>query len=535
MRMIRLALITVFALGFSLHATAGEIQFSAYSRMISWEQLEKMTPEKRAAYLEELRQLLLEMEQMQAERAKRDPELRLRMTSMYDIFRTLVGDAEAMGAGTGVNNSANWCRGPVFTLIPGIVNRCVRSNSRAAQHYHLDRLIEFNRRKAAAERANPASATRAPAAGAAVPAAAPAAAPGGTIPQGQLSADEVQRQRRIQRQKARERQQALAAQAATEGGGHSAPNPPPRPRRTETDNTVNKDAVMCAAEAAAIPANTGLACNPEKINEARRNFDGQTQQNCIYAGHVRTYRDRVARPGQCLPVFQYCVPNDGSNDTEGPGCREATDPAHAKIPMFRCEPTEVLCNPLLFGVRRSPEGNEVRRLQAICVPQAGAATYACYNAIAESGDRHVDLMNMTDNLRSKNENLLTPEEWEQTQAQRNQLHRLWDQLATSLHDMCVANPKENELADSRQVFCEECHWIRLRLVEMNALRHKDGKQLCDQLVLGSTGAGTLTPSQARITGNSAPTTADVLPGGQAATLTADPNARRVPAAAPASR
>ena len=97
MRMIRLALIPVFVFSFSIRSSADDVQLPADAHLISWDEFHKMSPERQDAYLEEVRILMMEIEELQIRRAEIDPQLRLSKHSSFDFLNSISApDAKAL-------------------------------------------------------------------------------------------------------------------------------------------------------------------------------------------------------------------------------------------------------------------------------------------------------------------------------------------------------------------------------------------------------------------------------------------------------
>lgn len=473
MRMIRLLLITLIACTFSFRATADDVEFDKYSRMIPYEQFLKLDPDTQHAYVEGLRLLVLEMEMYQENRAKIDPKLRRRVNAYFDFIAKFVPRAKAAG---GV------CFGPSLLLRPEFRNqRCsTRMSFPETKKYcpypptSSDPLFRFsgplqsrwdrNLTDAAARRAR-----RVPAAASSRTAVAPA---NGT---------------------ARSNSRRTTAAAAADSAGAA-------PARAVVTSTASElaavaEARLCIEEGAAAPARTGLVCDRESIDAARLNFTG-SGKTCLYAGHLRKYKNDSAQPGKCEPIHQWCISDEPEN------CQDPTDSAHRVQTAFRCRPSEVLCNPLLFGLKKAARAN---RFEAFCVPKAGAATKACYQLSANEPTRvEIPYFKAPKDADGNDRKYFGDYEgWSETEhdavvQQYSQIPKIWNELAEGLTDMCLKNEVK------RQVFCEECYYIRLRLRELSALSSNDANSLCGIVQPWNPG-----PAVATVPGNQATPTQPV--------------------------
>ncbi len=512
MRMIRLALI-VCAMSFasiSLRAS-DDVVFSPYARLISYDSLMRLQPANRELYLSELRVLLMEIEDLQDSRAPKDAEAKKRLGARLELLMALIQEANASGAvGRSTPRVPTSCQAgyKLVRIIPRSNPRCVvdpDAQARIAQQARNLRLLRAGLAEQEAwERAHPGQ-TRIPFArprsqlpseqsralvatfssierrwpnlapgnermsrppGGVIPRTAPIAArPGPARSAAPAGAPTRTRRTSAEPDRADRRQRAPAA----------APDPEP------VDIPPIAAVQECAIQEA---AKTEVTCTRETVAEARSQI---TRQNptCVYAGHVRRYRDPQPRAGRCQPINQWCL-----NEINPEDCRVPTDRAQSFTPVFGCSPSQILCNPVLFGMKLRTNVSGANRFQPYCVARGAHATRECYEQVTNPGtnEEHLDL----NNLRAQGsggarilEEVLTPEERERLSTQINQMPKMWNDLAENLSNMCINDDVE------RRFFCEECSFIRRRLVEMAfltgpdlniPLRSAEAMSACAQLV-----------------------------------------------------
>jgi hypothetical protein len=185
--------------------------------------------------------------------------------------------------------------------------------------------------------------------------------------------------------------------------------------------TSPSTAAAPAEQKCVIPEKTAESCSDKVVRAAHDKYYSLARKDCIYAGNLTSYISGVKSPGRCEAPTGFCVESADCKGKDGA----------ALTPVFHCEaPTEVICNPLVYGVRKDSGS-------AFCIARSAKATEACTSE-SSAATRDSDFL-------SKN----IPG-----------LKEAWNSFGKQLNDMCGADPV------AAQFFCEECDLIKRRLLEI---------------------------------------------------------------------
>ncbi len=509
MPMKRLVVLFTMLFAFSSLAQSEEPRFTAYSKILTYKQLMRLSPAKRVEYVEGVRAMMAEIEAMSAEMAKTDPERAERLNAYLQLMGSVISAADAQPITTGLpefnsRGRATQCTGQniIAAQVPGtdlyacrtisVVNRscpprfvavlqkpagtfvCYTPQSfnslpaaiRTSLRRPATSPITPQLREVFLKTGPPVAAPRPAAAAAARPVARPAARPAQLqVVLNPPPSDSISSTRQTARASdgepapARRRPRQKPAPATAETAAGATEVTPARPAAAPPlDSTAEFEAFTLDAcpEVAADPA--GLTCSRAEINAAKTRLysrAGRPPPSCFYAGHVRNYKNNRIAPRNCEPISEFCSESDS--------CRNAlTD--QKTTPRFRCgsgtrttDAGKILCNPLIFGFRRGDQS-------PYCVSPGANATKSCDELSSTERDE---------------QNNPTRFEWVSgtkgagmdgaamaaiglsLQEKATGFHELWDQFAASINNMCVDD------RDLRQVFCQECAVVRRRAITMN--------------------------------------------------------------------
>lgn len=196
----------------------------------------------------------------------------------------------------------------------------------------------------------------------------------------------------------------------------------------QTATAVEAPLVLSRASAGVISGASGctagdFTCDTPWSDRRKAYYDDPAVNTCVFSGNVSSFIEGRKAPGRCKPVFEMRL--------------------SASLPMYRClNRSETLCNPLVFGVSKD-EG------RPFCVPAKAHATREC-NALSTTEARQPDFL--AKNISGMQES--------------------WTSFREGFNKLC----KTNEA--SRKFHCEECRVMSQRLVELNA---KVANEICSDL------------------------------------------------------
>lgn len=191
------------------------------------------------------------------------------------------------------------------------------------------------------------------------------------------------------------------------------------------------------------------SCNSKSIADAREKFYRGPDSLCIYGGNISYYKGGFKKAGGCQPPSQFCF--------ESPNCENSSTGDRFK-PAFKCGTNEVICNPLIFGIKedgRTP----------YCIGRSSNATLTCAEQSENSQDGLKSLL-LSDKKRDGSS-------WIQSTGFGN----AWNQFADQFNNLCSLDK------NGAAYFCRECAVIRNRIQSLNAatidgraLNFKDSKK-----------------------------------------------------------
>lgn len=179
---------------------------------------------------------------------------------------------------------------------------------------------------------------------------------------------------------------------------------------------TSPDLTSCSSEIVNAPK-----CDGEAVEAARRKYVSDANPDCIYAGSVTTYAGGQKQSYRCDPPHAFCF---GSRT-----CK--TDLGDSMKADYTCAASQVICNPLLFGVHadgRTP----------FCVRRDANATARC-DETAAAETRAVQPLDQS----------------------HAGIREAWNDFADRVFKLCHSN----EIA--KTLHCDECQIVRKRLFDLN--------------------------------------------------------------------
>lgn len=190
--------------------------------------------------------------------------------------------------------------------------------------------------------------------------------------------------------------------------------------RRVADEAAGSETAVSVTLAQCSPESAIETCDAASTEDARRKYLSDSNPNCIYAGNVTKYDDGVKRMYRCEAPREFCFGSTGCKNDAGE--KQKAD--------YSCGAGQVICNPLLFGVKSDGK-------TPFCIPRQTTATSSC------------------DEL-SKSEESVQPLDQDHPGIQE-----AWTDFADRLESVC----RSNETA--KILYCEECQVVKKRLFELN--------------------------------------------------------------------
>ena len=165
-------------------------------------------------------------------------------------------------------------------------------------------------------------------------------------------------------------------------------------------------------------------CTNESINAARAKFYRGAESLCIYGGNISQYKNGIKKTGNCQPPSQFCF--------ESPNCENPATNGKWK-PAYKCASDQVICNPLIFGIKEDQE-------TPFCVHRESNATLQCaeQSSDAKGGLKALLLGDIQAGFSGA-----------------------WNQFADQFNKLCSL---DDSAAD---FFCRECQTIKSRMIALN--------------------------------------------------------------------
>jgi hypothetical protein len=182
-------------------------------------------------------------------------------------------------------------------------------------------------------------------------------------------------------------------------------------------------------------------CNDKTVADVREKFYRGPGKLCIYGGNLSQYANGEKKAGGCSLRSEFCL--------ESINCINPANGGKWK-PTYHCSKDQVICNPLLFGLKADGES-------PFCVGKNASATAQC-ESLSEKGPRAIHPFEMGSQIATAKYKD-SDKGWKSIRGFEN----AWDQFAHGYNKLCFGDKA------GAAYFCRECHAMKKRLFDLNAV------------------------------------------------------------------